>query len=115
MCIASYVWGDPIIAASLPALIGLGLAFMTFRENRKLQQERLVADMRLAEKRTDLERQLALWRRKTDLAEQALTLALKAREVFAAARGRGIGQGEGSTRKREPGETDDQAETRDTY
>jgi hypothetical protein len=54
-------------------------------------------------------------KRKADLAEQALTAAYEARDVFVVARSRGFLGGEGDSRKERPGEGEAQQKMRNTY
>lgn len=103
------------MAASITALVAIVALFLTIRENRKLQKERQDGDHKLAERKFAFDRDLVDIRRKTDLAEQALTLAYEARDVITSARSPGLRGGEGKTRKAVGSEEQDVAERRDTY
>lgn len=115
-----------ILSASIAALVALTALFFTVQENRKLQRERLEGDRKLAEwkanadvslaqQRFAFDRDLVDVRRKTELAEQALTLAYEARDAIRAARSPGIRGGEGESREKSGPEADDVAHRRNTY
>lgn len=118
--------GQAVVSAFVSAIVALIALFFTIQANRKMHSERLEGDWKLAkwrvendaalaEKRMALDRTLANWKRKTELAEQALALTYEAREVFISARSPGIRSGEGESRPPVAGEEEDVKSRRDTY
>jgi hypothetical protein len=67
-----------------------------------------------SEKKLALDKELAIWKRLYELAEQVLAAAYEARDALNEARGRGIFAGEGETRKATEVETDKVREARNS-
>jgi hypothetical protein len=79
-----------------------------------LAERKATADMALAARKVVLDQELAVWQRRYDLAEQVLTAAYEARAALDWARGRGMFEGEGRTRKATEPESEKLREARDT-
>jgi|SRR5208337_1915120 len=73
------------------------------------------ADIDLAEKKLAIDQALALWKRRVDLAEETLADFYRARAIIDDARSPVSLGGEGHTRQREPGETEEAARLFDSY
>jgi hypothetical protein len=107
------------IISSVVAIIGIRTTRSIHAErlaaDQALAERKLSADIALAEKKLALDQSLTNWKRRYELAEQALIAFYEARDVFVWVRSRGLFGGEGQTRVRVEGETDKQAEERNTY
>jgi hypothetical protein len=80
-----------------------------------LAGQKAAADIALAQKKFDLDLALASWKRRHELAEQALNSVYQARDVFNWARSRGILGGEGHSRPATEGESSKQRDRRNIY
>jgi hypothetical protein len=106
-----------IVAALISGLVtGLGI-WISARTSRKIHAERLAydreqterkvsADIDLADKKLTLDQALAAWKRRSELAEQALVNFYEARRAFVRVRSVGIFEGEGESRPPEENEDD---------
>jgi hypothetical protein len=91
------------------------LAERKFESDKELAERKFTFDKEIAERKFKYDRELHDHKRKTELAEQALTAFYEARDVFNWVRSRGIFGAEGSSRTPAPGETATQQEKRNTY
>lgn len=118
------------IPQRVPALAGFGGvivgSLITWGVQARLLRRRIRADETLARRKFDFDKEIAerkfLYdrelhdhKRKTEIAEQALTAFYEARDVFIWVRSRGVFGGEGNSRTPAPGETGTQQEKRNTY
>ncbi len=101
----------------VPSVISLSIALIGLISTIWMHKERLKNDIELAEKKANadidlakqkfnLERQMADWKRKSDLAEQVLPDFDKAAELFRSARRVSSFPGEGSSRHKQDDEQD---------
>jgi hypothetical protein len=98
-----------IVAALISGLVaGLGI-WISARTSRRIHAERLAydreqterkvsADIALADKKLNLDQALAAWKRRSELAEQALVNFYEVRRAFVRVRSIGIFEGEGNSR-----------------
>jgi hypothetical protein len=118
--------GPAVVAAVISGLVsGVGI-LISARTTRAIHSERLAfdreqserrvsAEIALAEKKVTLDRALAAWKRKTELAEEVLADFYKARDIIEAARSPGGFGDEGATRQKQPWETEDDTRTLNAY
>ena len=113
-----------VVAAVISGVVSVTALFMNRSMTLAMHEQRLVfereqterrtsADIALEEKKLALDRTLADWKRRTELAEQVLADFYKARELFTTARSPFAFGGEGATRPRQEGETESEARSRD--
>lgn len=91
----------------------ISLAERRLEFDRALTERRVDADIALAERKFSLDRALADWKCKSEFAEQILSDFYKARDIVLSARSPMSWAGEGETRPRIEGETDDERRHRD--
>jgi hypothetical protein len=120
-------WLQPaIVAAVIAALMTLVGLFLNRSTVKSLHHQRLDTDVKLAEKRSAAEidlakqrfvfdRKLAAWRRRVELAEEVLADFYKAREIIAEARAQFVYSNDGTTRPKFPDETADEAKDLNDY
>ncbi len=122
---------DPTSTSQLvPALAGVGgvlvgsliswgvqarLLGRRIKADETLAQRKFDFDKEIAERRFKYDRELHDHKRRTELAEQALTAFYEARDVFVWVRSVGMFRGEGSSRTPAAGESPTQQERRNTY
>src|SRR6202030_3285223 len=80
-----------------------------------LADRKAAADIALAERKLALDRALEAWKRRTEFAEVVLADFYQAQRIIEEARSPGIMSGEGSTRPKYAGETEDEARTLNGY
>lgn len=118
--------GPAVVAATISGLVGFITVWVSARNARAIHTEKLTfdaeqaerragAEIALAEKRVALDRALATWKRRTELAEETLADFYKARDIIHDARSPFLIEGEGSTRQREPLETEEDTRTLNAY
>jgi hypothetical protein len=118
--------GPAVVAAIISSVvsgIGIWISTSTTRSihnqrvafEREQAERRVNAEIALAERKLALDRQLDHYKRRVQLAEQALIAFYEARDVFTWVRSRGIFGGEGESRSTSESETDDQRKRRNTY
>ncbi len=116
--------GPAVVAAvisSFVAVVGLWVNRSTLlamhqqrlTADQDLAERKVKADIALAGKKLDLDRALADWKRRTELAEQALADFYRARDIFASARTPAAFGNEGATRPRQDRESEVEAQRRD--
>jgi hypothetical protein len=116
--------GPAVVAAGVSGVISIMSMVVATRTSRQFHTEKLAfdrelaerkinADIALAEKKLALDRALADWKRRTELAEQVLADFYKAQDIFASARTYFAFAGEGATRPRRAGESEDDARHHD--
>ncbi|NNC15235.1 hypothetical protein HJC22_05735 [Corallococcus exiguus] len=113
--------GPAVIAAAISGTISVIALLLSLRTTKLIHTERLTfernqienkfrSDIALAEKKLELDRALADWKRQTELAEQVLSDFYRARDLFMAARSPGSFPGEGATRPQDDNESKSDAE-----
>jgi hypothetical protein len=83
--------------------------------DREQAQRRTEAEIALAERKASFDRELVLWRRRYELAEQLLRVVYEARDALKYARTRVIMKGEGESREAEEAENEQLRERRNSY
>jgi len=104
-----------LVGSIISWLVQARLLGRRIKADEALAQRKFDFDKEIAERKFRYDRELHDHKRRTELAEQALTAVYEARGVFVLARSRGIFGNEGSSRKQEIGETKTQQEKRNTY
>ena len=115
-------WSSLIGPAVVAALIGLIGLWWSNRTTKGIQDQRLEADLRLAQYKTETEMalnlkrfNLELERKQQDLAEEVLSGFYQMRDVIRAVRSPMSWRGEAKERAPHPGENADEARLRDAY
>lgn len=105
-----------VIAGSLVSwLVQARLLGRRIKADETLAQRKFDFDKEITERKFNYDRELHDHKRRTEIAEQALTAFYEARDVFVLARSRGIFGGEGTSRTPAEGESKSQQERRNTY
>src|SRR5258708_5111977 len=123
---ASDLIGPAVVAAVIAGVvstIGIWISARTTKSvhaekltfDRELAERKVNADIELAKTKLALDQGLINWKRRHELAEQALIVFYEARDVLAFARTRVIFRGEGKSRPVAPGESDELREKRESY
>ena len=129
--------GPAVVAAVISGLVSVIGIWISARTSRRIHTEKLSfdrdeaerrfvrdvgvteakikADIELAERRLVLDRALARWKRRTDLAEEVLADFYQARDIIDLVRSPGSFGGEGHTRPREPWEGERDSQLLDSY
>ncbi|MCP3167373.1 hypothetical protein [Myxococcus qinghaiensis] len=105
--------GPAVVTAVISGIV----SFFALRTTKSIHKERLAferdqieskarSDITLAEKKLELDRGLADWKRQTELAEQVLSDFYRARDIFMAARSPDSFSGEGATRPKSEDESE---------
>jgi hypothetical protein len=118
--------GPAVVAAIISAIINVIGFFVSTRTAKAIHREKLNFDQSLSERKFDFDKELAErkftndrdlhdHKRRVELAESALRAFYEARDVFLAARSRGIFANEGNSRHQENDESKRQQEKRNLY
>ena len=118
--------GPAVVAATISGLVGGIGIWISARNSRAIHTEKLAFDAQqaerrasteiaLAERKVALDRELAAWKRRADLAEETLVAFYEARDSIRSARSPLIFEGEGSTRQKEAWETENDTRTLNAY
>jgi hypothetical protein len=118
--------GPAVVAAGVSGAISVVGLIVSTRTARGIHSEKLAFDRDLAERKFEFDKDMAErkfkfdrelhdHKRRTELAEQALTAFYEARDVFVWVRTRGMFAGEGSSRTPAVEESSTQQEKRNTY
>ncbi len=91
------------------------LAEQKFKLDNDLAERKVSPDIALAEKKLALDRAFEAWKRRTELAEEVLADFYEARDIIMAASSPGGFGDEGSTRQKEPWETEDDTRLLNSY
>jgi len=91
------------------------LAERKFEIDKELAERKAAADIALAQRKFALDRAFATWKRRSELAEQALIRFNEVQKVFLWVRNRGSFGSEGESRTPEPGEDERVKQKRNTY
>jgi hypothetical protein len=110
-------------AGLVGVLVGAGISSWTAKSthkerlaaDREQAERRIAAELALAEKKVSLDRALAGWKRRVELAEEALSEFYQAREIIMLARHPASFEGEGRTRTRAGHETEEDSKALDSY
>ena len=94
LLIPSTIGGAALVTGIVTIIVLVVNSILTFI----IHKDKLKSDIHLAESKFKLDRELADWKRRTELAEQVLTDFYKARDIFSAARSPFAFRGEGITR-----------------
>jgi hypothetical protein len=118
--------GPAVVAAVIAGLISVITLLMNRATTLSMHSQRLAfdreqaerrvnAEIALADRKVTLDRALAAWKRRTELAEEVLADFYKARDIIEAARSPGGFGDEGATRQKQPWETEDDTRTLNAY
>jgi hypothetical protein len=118
--------GPAVVAAliaSIVSVIGFVINRTTVRQmhterlgfDREQAERRVSAEIGLAERKFQYDRDLDAWKRRTTLAEEVLAEFYHAKDIIDAARAPGSLGGEGDTRPREAWETEEDSRLLDSY
>jgi hypothetical protein len=118
--------GPAVVAACVSGVVSIVGMMVSNRTARAIHTEKLgfdreqaerkvSADIASAEKKLALDRAFAAWKRRTELAEEVLADFYQARDIIMAARSPGGFGDEGSTRQKEPWETEDDTRLLNSY
>jgi hypothetical protein len=118
--------GPAVVAAVISgvvAAIGIWISARTTRSihteklefDREQAERRINAEIGLAEKKVDLDRAFAAWKRKAEFAEEVLSDFYQARDVINGARSPGSFGGEGTTRQKGDWESESDTGTLNAY
>jgi len=123
---ASQLIGPAVVAAIVAGVITVIGMVVSSRTAKRLHLEKLAFDEKLAERKFEFDKEIAERKfsldarlsdrkRQQDLAEEVLAGFCEIRDLMRAVRSPAGYEGEGKTRRREPGETDDIARQKDSY
>jgi hypothetical protein len=118
--------GPAVVAAVISGLVSTIGILISVRTTRGIHGERLAfdreqserranAEIALAERKVALDRSLAAWKRRTELAEEMLADCYKARDIIEGARSPGGFGDEGATRQKQPWENEDDTRLLNAY
>jgi hypothetical protein len=118
--------GPAVVAAAISGLVSVIGIVISVRTTRAIHTEKLAfdreqaerrasAEIALAEKKLELDRALAAWKRRTEFAEEVLADFYKARDIINAARSPGFFSDEGETRQKALWETESDTRTLNSY
>ncbi|CAA6603763.1 conserved hypothetical protein [Rhodospirillaceae bacterium LM-1] len=107
--------GPAVVAAVISGLVATIGFLITSGTSITLHKEKLKADIDLAERKFALDARLADRKKRQDLAEEVLSGFYEVRDVMMSIRSPGGYEGEGKTRKRDPLESENEAQRKDAY